>query len=194
MEMLIQALRQYCLNEDTFDETDFNRVIDRTLEVAPQLSRLRINLPFQVVGRTSTTATLLLANVLASVAKRDEESTPMKYLVIDHLSDSTLSNIWNNPQDMKYTSKVFSGLRHLILSIKRQETHQVTFTKQLWFIINKAVHLESLCIIGWNARRNSETRIRRHFASLTGTKSSKQIKRKLLIRYRMGHEKFTLRS
>lgn len=165
METLIQALRKYCMNDTTFDETDFTRVLGKVLESGHNLTRMRINLPFQVVGRTSSTATLLLANILACIANRSEEYKPLEVLVLDHLSDTTVTNLCNNPRDVSNAVTTFAGVKHLVLSIKRQESRnsrQVAFTQQLWFLIRKAIGLESLCIIGWNVKRNVDLRRHRH--------------------------------
>jgi hypothetical protein len=172
MEFLIQALRKYCMNDTTFDEIDFTRVMDRVFKITPNLTRLRVNLPFQVVGRTSATSTLLLANVLACLANRsEEESRPLDILVVDHLSDTTVTNLCNNPRDVNNAMKTLSGLKHLVLSIKRQEardSRQTAFTQQLWFLIRRARILESLCLIGWNVKRNIALRRHRHAVGFNG--------------------------
>jgi hypothetical protein len=171
MGTMIEALRQNCLNENTFDETDFNKVVDRTFELAPKLDRLKINLPFHVLGRTGSTATLLLANVLASVAKRPEESKPLEYLVIDHLCDSTIIDLCHNPRDVRNAVTVLTDLEHLILSIKRQETgiaRQLAFAQHLWYLIRKATKLGSLCIIGWNGKRDVNVRKHRPSVDMEG--------------------------
>lgn len=121
-----------------------------------------MNLPFQVVGQRCTTATLLLATTFSTLAKRPEEHKPLDCLVLDHVSDTTLNAICNNHMDVSNAVKVFSSLTSLMLSIKRQEvsnTRQELFTKHLWFLIRKAVNLESLCLIGWNVKRNINTRM-----------------------------------
>lgn len=66
--------------------------------------------------------------------------------------------------------RVFAGLKNLIISIKRQESsdfRQVTFTQNIWFLIRKAVMLDSLCLIGWNVKRNTQTRRFSHGVSFT---------------------------
>jgi hypothetical protein len=55
------------------------------------------------------------------------------------------------------------------LSVKRQEistTKQKTFAWNLWLLIRKAVVLESLCLIGWNVKRDINTRKYRHGVDL----------------------------
>lgn len=160
------------MNENTFDETDFRRVIERVLAATPNMTRLKLNLPFQVVGRTSSTATLLLATTFACVAGRPaDEYKPLETMVLDHVSDTTLSSICNNPIDLNNALATFAGLKHLVLSLKRQEARldrQGTFTVQLWFLIRKALNLESLCIIGWNVKRDINVRLHRHSMAFNG--------------------------
>jgi hypothetical protein len=173
MEPLLLSLRRYCMNENTFDETDFRRIIDGVLLATPNMTRLKLNLPFQVVGRASSTATLLLATTLACVAGRPaEEYKPLETLVLDHVSDTTLISICNNPMDLLNALTAFGSLKNMVLSIKRQEARQATqatFTAHLWFLIRKATNLESLCLIGWNIKRDINIRICRHFLSQSGT-------------------------
>jgi len=132
------------------------------------MRRLKLNLPFQVVGQQSRTATLLLATTMAALTKRPEESKVLDTLVLDHVSDTTMIDICNNPIDLGNAIQAFSGLKHLVLSIKRQEARdarQTAFTKHLWFLIRKAVDLESLCLIGWNVKRDIATRTHLHGVS-----------------------------
>lgn len=131
------------------------------LQFTPNLRRLKLNLPFQVVGQTSRTATVLLATTLACLAKRPEEHTMLQTMVLDHVSDTTLIDICHNPMDLNNAITTFTHLKHLVLSIKRQESlpsTQSSFSNNLWFLIEKAVPLESLCLIGWNIRRDIKTR------------------------------------
>ncbi|KAK0104954.1 hypothetical protein ONS95_005215 [Cadophora gregata] len=165
---LLDSLRRYCLNDSTFDETDFRRVTENVLEHTPNLKRLKLNLPFQVVGQTSRTATVLLATTLACLAQRPEEHTLLQTMVLDHVSDTTLIDICHNPMDLNNAITTFSHLKHLVLSIKRQESlpsTQSSFSNNLWFLIEKATPLESLCLIGWNIRRDIKTRRHCHNVS-----------------------------
>lgn len=66
--------------------------------------------------------------------------------------------------------KVFGGLKDLLINVKRQEsgsTRQATFTQNLWFLIRKATKLQSLCLIGWNVKRDIDTRKHSHGVSLS---------------------------
>jgi hypothetical protein len=129
-----------------------------------------VNLPFQVIGSHSRTATVILATTLAVLATRSEEDAQLETLVLDHLSDTSLLKLCHNPMDLINMIRVFQGLRNLVISIKRQEastSSQANFTQSLWFLIRKASFLDSLCLIGWNIKRNMVTRRFSHGVSLT---------------------------
>jgi hypothetical protein len=156
MTTLLTSLRKYCMSETTFDETDFHRVLNGVLKETPNLSRLKLNLPFQVIGRASRTATLLLATTFACFAQRPSDFSPLQTLVLDHVSDSTILDIGQNHLDLGNALKTFKSLRNLVISIKRQERSNPSmniFSNRLWMLISEAGHLESLCIIGWNTKR-----------------------------------------
>jgi hypothetical protein len=111
-----------------------------------------------------------MATTLAVLAKRPEEDTPLETLVLDHVSDTSIIEICQNPMDLKNGFSVFAGLKNLVMSVKRQEsaaTRQATFTQNLWYLIRKAAMLESLCLIGWNVKRNMKTRKYSHGVSFS---------------------------
>ncbi|KUJ07558.1 uncharacterized protein LY89DRAFT_660315 [Mollisia scopiformis] len=165
MTPLLDSLHKYCMSETTFDEMDYRLLVESVLFNTPNMTRLKLNLPFQVVGQQSRTATLLLATTVAALASRPEGSKCVEHLVLDHVSDTTLIDICNNPLDITNTMEVFKGLKHLILSIKRQEsryTRQSTFAQNLWHLIEKATDLRSLCLIGWNVKRTTDSRVHVH--------------------------------
>jgi len=162
MVLLIESLRKYVMNGNSFEDTHYLQLVNRVLQNTPNATRLKLNLPFQVVGDASRTATSLLANTLACVAHRPEESNTIDTFVLDHVSDRTINTICNNPIDLDNAFKTFQNLKSLVMSIKRQEAlnhAQTLFSRNLWFLIRKAVGLESLCIIGWiGGHRNIKTR------------------------------------
>jgi hypothetical protein len=169
MTTLLDSLRQYCMSEKTFDETDFRRVMEGVLRVTPNLTRLKLNLPFQVIGRASRTATLLLATTFACFRQRPTEFTSLETLVLDHVSDSTILDICQNPIDLGNALHTFKYLKNLVISIKRQESSTPLmdiFSNRLWFLISEAEHLDSLCITGWNVKTSGPTRRRRARADL----------------------------
>lgn len=164
MTTLLDSLRQYCMSEKTFDETDFRRVMDGVLRVTPNLTRLKLNLPFQVIGRASRTATLLLATTFACFAARPSDFRYLETLVLDHVSDSTILDICQNPIDLSNALHTFRYLKNLVISIKRQESSvqlMSIFSNRLWLLISEANNLESLCITGWNVKTSSGTNRRR---------------------------------
>lgn len=126
------------------------------MEWTPNLHRVKLNLPFQVLGRKSRTATLLFATTLECLAKRRVEHKSLKTLVVDHLSDTSLINICNNPMDLANAIKVFTSILELCISIKRQEflaNRQDAFSRHLWLLISKSRTLQSLCLVGWNVKK-----------------------------------------
>lgn len=138
MTPLLQALRKFCMSKDNFDENDYKRVLAGVLNLTPKMTRLKLNLPFQVIGRASRTATVLLARTFECMAARVLQFPhfeTLEVLVLDHVSDSTIYNICNNPIDLGNASATFVGLKSLTLSIKRQEYNmpiQQRFTFLLW--------------------------------------------------------------
>jgi hypothetical protein len=156
---LIEGLKEYCLSADTFEISDFRRIFNSLVELTPNLSSLKFNLPFQVIGRTNRTATLLLANLFDILSKRDPEfTTPVTTLALDFVSDKTLLSISNNPIDMKNALQTFRPLKNLCLSFKRQDSQAIrmeTFTNRFWHLITEAKDLENLCLIGWNIKRTN---------------------------------------
>ena len=158
---LIESLRKYCLNENTFEGDDFRRVVNGILNASPNANRLRLNLPFQMVGRANEATTLLLANAFACIANRDEELPRIETLVLDHVSDKTINDIFNNHMDVLNAFKTFESLKHVVLSIKRQESRQIrqnAFCQNFWLLMKKATFLETLCLIGWNIKRDPSKR------------------------------------
>ncbi|QSZ28906.1 hypothetical protein DSL72_003412 [Monilinia vaccinii-corymbosi] len=161
MAEMIESLRNYCLHKNTFMEEDYNRLVCRVLQSGPNITRLKVNLPFQVVGNASMTSTRLFANTLACAANRPEEHRKIDTLALDHLTDKTVNNICNVPIDVENAFKTFENLKSLLISIKRQEGRvpfQAIFARNLWLLIRKAQGLESLCMIGWNVSKKARSR------------------------------------
>lgn len=52
-----------------------------------------------------------------------------------------------------------------MLSFKRQEKRNSNFNRNFWFLIRKAAKLGSLCLVGWNIKRDNRTRQHRHRVS-----------------------------
>jgi hypothetical protein len=126
-----------------------------TLEALPNVRRFKILLPYQIVATQGSPSTAVLATTFACLAKRNEEHKKLETLVIDYVSDTTINNIFHNPLDLQNAYEVFSGLNNLIISIKRQECRSLNFSRNIWFLIRKATHLQSLCLFGWNTKRDN---------------------------------------
>lgn len=169
MNDVFDSLRRYCMSPASFDESDFKNAVTTMLNTANRASRFKLNLPFQFVGQASRSGTMLFATAAECLANRSEESAPIETMVLSHLSDTTLLDVYQNPIDLQNAIKVFNPLKHLVLSLKRQESSghsQHRFSAALWRLITEATNLESLCIIGWNSKRN--TAVRQHELGFQG--------------------------
>ncbi|RKF56314.1 hypothetical protein OnM2_082037 [Erysiphe neolycopersici] len=160
---LSENFRRYCMGSIYFDERDFRFVLEEVLRWTPNMCRVRVNLPFQILGCKSQTATLLFATTLECLAKRNLEHQAIQTLVVDHLTDTALISICNNPMDLANAIKVFTSVLHLCISTKIEESgpdRQDAFGRYLWFVIRKARALISLCLVGWKIKK--DIRSRRH--------------------------------
>lgn len=162
------------MSDITFDGCDFKDALTGILLQTPNSTRFKLNLPFQFVGKASYSATILCATAFKCLAEcrggSDPEFSPIDTLVLGHLSDTTILDIYKNPIDLHNTIKVFTPLKHLVMSIKRQESDAANrnkFTAALWRFITEATNLESLCLIGWNSKRTTSNR--KHLASFHAT-------------------------
>ncbi|KHJ34869.1 hypothetical protein EV44_g5007 [Erysiphe necator] len=158
---LSEKFKRYCMGTTSFDERDFRFVLEEILQWTPNMCRVRVNLPLQILGWKSRTATLLFATTLECLAKRIDEHQAIQTLVVDHLTDTALINICNNPMDLANAIKVFSSVLHLCISIKTEEispNRQDAFGWYLWFMIRKARALTSLCLVGWNTKQEIRSR------------------------------------
>ncbi|KFX99637.1 hypothetical protein O988_03727 [Pseudogymnoascus sp. VKM F-3808] len=169
MNDVFDSLRRYCMGPASFDESDFKHAVSTMLDTANKASCFKLNLPFQFVGQASRSGTMLFATAAECLANRSEEAALIETMVLSHLSDTTLLDVYQNPIDLQNAIKVFRPLKHLVLSLKRQEStgaSQHRFSAALWRLITEATNLESLCIIGWNSKRN--TSVRQHELGFQG--------------------------
>ena len=144
------------MGQETFDEGDFKKTLENIFQYTSSLQKVKLLLPFKIVGQVPTHATTLLANALACIASRDDSHSNLDTLVIGHLSDTTLNKIYNNPIDLKNALTVFRSIRHLQLGMRRQEFDnkaQVDFKNGLWKLVTEAKQLRSLCFMGFNTNR-----------------------------------------
>lgn len=153
MTSLCQLLHQkYCMNVDSFTELDFYRTVEDMLFNCRDVDRLRLNLPFQFVGRHNNAATMILANTLKAFASRiEEDSAKLKALVLENVTDIAICHLWMNPIDVMNIMKTFQALEHLVLTLRRHEDDPgrvAIFGMCLWSLISNAADIQSLCLIG----------------------------------------------
>ncbi|KAF4122524.1 hypothetical protein GMORB2_7516 [Geosmithia morbida] len=143
---------RYCMNESSFTEVDYYAAASDVLFNCRDVERLRLNLPFQLVGRHCTAAILILANTFKAFANRPEEdSAPLKVLVLENLPDIAVCHLGMNPIDLKNMIKVLGPLEHLVMTLRRHGMDPQwsgLFASCLWNMVGNAERLESLCIVG----------------------------------------------
>ncbi|KAI1505281.1 hypothetical protein F5X99DRAFT_416061 [Biscogniauxia marginata] len=151
----------YCLNEYSFTEIDYYSRLTAMLEHTPNVTAVRLNLPFQLLSQHCRTSTMILGNTLKALAQRPEESAPVKTLVIENITDLTLYKLWRNPLDVANFSYVLGGLKHLLVSIRRHDDcpysrYELAF--YVWKMLLKAKQLETLCLVGLDINDKTEVR------------------------------------
>ncbi|PFH57245.1 hypothetical protein XA68_15316 [Ophiocordyceps unilateralis] len=143
---------KYCLSHSSFTELEYLDTLQNMLFNCRGVERLRLNLPFQLVGRHVNAATMILANTLKAFAHRPEEdSAPLKSLVLENVTDVAVCHLWMNPSDVMNIMAVVSSLEHLVLTLRRHESEPPRvrwFGACLWNLIENAQRLKSLCLIG----------------------------------------------
>lgn len=144
--------KKYCMNENSFTEVEYYRMVEDLLFNCRDIDRLRLNLPFQLVGRHCKAATMILANTLKAFARRPEEdSAKLKALVLENVTDIAVCDLWMNPIDVTNIMNVLEVLEHLVMTIRRHETSPTRvslFYSCLWNIIENAAELKTLCLVG----------------------------------------------
>lgn len=144
--------KKYCMNETSFTEIDYYRTVEEMLFYCRDVDRLRLNLPFQLVGRHCNAATMILANTLKAFAQRSEEdSAKLNTLVIENVTDVAICHLWMNPSDVMNIIRVLEVLEHLVLTLRRHENDPQRvglFGSCLWNLVENAEELKSLCLIG----------------------------------------------
>ncbi|KAF4978022.1 hypothetical protein FZEAL_5529 [Fusarium zealandicum] len=142
--------KKYCMNETSFTEIDYYRTVEEVLFYCRDVERLRLNLPFQLVGRHCNAATMILANTLKAFAQRPEEdSAKLNTLVIENVTDIAICQLWMNPSDVMNIMKVLEALEHLIMTLRRHENEPQRvgmFGSCLWNLVENAGELKSLCL------------------------------------------------
>ena len=143
--------REYCMNESSFTEADYHQTVEDMLFNCPQVSKVRLNLPFQLVGRHCNSATIILANTFKALAARfDEDSAPLRTLVIENVTDTAIRHLWTNPIDVMNIVNVTFGVENLVMTIRRHELEtqrSEIFGLHLWNLIQSDKNLRSLCLV-----------------------------------------------
>lgn len=143
---------RYCMNEVSFTEIEFFHTLEQMLFNCRGIDKLRLNLPFQLVGRHCNAATMILANAFKAFACRPEEdSADLKVLVLENLPDIAVCHLWMNPMDIMNIMKVLHSVEHLVITLRRHEhdpQRASLFGSCLWNMVENADKLGSLCFIG----------------------------------------------
>lgn len=153
MTEFCQAMhKKYCMNEGSFTETEYCDMVETILFNCREVDSLRLNLPFQLVGRHCNAATMILANTLKAFAARPEEdSADLKTLVLENVTDVTIYSLWMNPSDVMNIMSVVAVLDNLVMTLRRHDVDPQRaglFGSCLWDVIEHADHLKTLCLVG----------------------------------------------
>ncbi|UKZ73210.1 hypothetical protein TrVFT333_000852 [Trichoderma virens FT-333] len=142
----------YCMGEMSFTEHEYYETVEALLFNCRSVERLRLSLPFQLVGRYCNAATIILANTFKALASRPEEdSASMKVLVLENVTDIAICHLWMNPLDVMNIMRTVVVLEHLVIALRRHETDPPRvsmFGSCFWNIIEHAQQLATLCIVG----------------------------------------------
>lgn len=142
--------KKYCLGESTFTEVEYHRKVEELLFNCRDVERLRLSLPFQLIGRHCNTSTMILANTFKAFASRPEEdSAQIQTLVLENVTDIAICHLWMNPIDVMNIMKVLAACEHLVMGLRRHETDPMKvslFGGCLWNLIENAEPLRSLCL------------------------------------------------
>ncbi|EFY89775.1 hypothetical protein MAC_04207 [Metarhizium acridum CQMa 102] len=144
--------KKYCMNKTSFTEIEYLSMVETMLFYCRGVDSLRLNLPFQLVGRHCNVATMILANTLKALASRPEEdSANLRVLVLENVTDVAICHLWMNPSDVMNIMAVVAVLEHLVMTLRRHdiEPHRAAlFGSCLWDLIEHADSLKSLCLVG----------------------------------------------
>lgn len=143
---------RYCMNDSSFTELDYLAAAETILFNCRDAERLRLNLPYQLVGRHCNAAIMILANTFKALAQRPEEdSAPLRVLVLENLPDIAVCHLGMNPIDLRNMMTVLGPLEHLVITLRRHGMDPQwsgLFGSCLWNMVGAAERLDSLCIVG----------------------------------------------
>lgn len=153
MTSFCQQLRTwYCMHDGTFTDADYHNFVETMLFNCRDVEGLRLNLPFQLIGPHCNVATRVLANTIKAFANRPEEdSAPLKTLVLENVTDIAMRCMWMNPVDVLNMINLTRDVEHLVMTLRRHENEPERirfFAVSLWDFVGHVSKLNSLCLIG----------------------------------------------
>lgn len=142
---------RYCMNETTFTEVDYRRHLGHMLQDLPNVSAVRLSLPFPLAGNHGRAAPMILGNTFEALAQRPESSEPMRTLVLENVTGVALTSLWRAPRHVKNVTDTLARLENLVVSMRRYRDRNSPvshYGRRLWDMIEQAPLLESLCMVG----------------------------------------------
>ncbi|OAA64885.1 hypothetical protein ISF_04295 [Cordyceps fumosorosea ARSEF 2679] len=158
MQGFCHALRhRYSFSDAGFTELDFYQTTAEVLFYCRDIDRVRICLPQSIRGSHCGVATRVLANAFKALGQRPEEdSAPLKTLVIDNIPEVTLCELWINPSDVMNMQALLPSVETLALSTRcfdRVSFSAIMFGVALWNMISSTRNLQSLYLACSGASR-----------------------------------------
>ncbi|KAJ6787148.1 hypothetical protein PWT90_05409 [Aphanocladium album] len=154
LEFFCLALRRrYSFSESAFTELDFYQAAAEVLFYCRDIDRARICLPFPLIGVHCGAATRVVANALKALAQRPEEdSTPLRTLVVDGIADDTMCELWMNPTDVLNMQTLLPSVETLALTVRRLGAVSFSATMfgvALWNMLYHTARMRSLSLTQW---------------------------------------------
>ncbi|PKS10534.1 hypothetical protein jhhlp_002287 [Lomentospora prolificans] len=145
---------RYCMNIKSFTEEEYRAKVTELLFYCNRVERIRLNLPFPLVGPHCSAVTSTLANTFAALNRKEDEETEyskLKVLVLENAADISIYSLWMNPIDVENIRKAIEKLEHFVISIRRREPLLDRFrfySMSLWGLITYPIFLKTLCLVG----------------------------------------------
>lgn len=145
---------RYCMNPRSFTEEEYRASVTELLFYCNRVERIRLNLPFPLVGPHCTAVTSTLANTFAALNREEDEEveySKLKVLVLENAADISICSLWMNPLDVVNIRKSIECLEHFVISIRRREPlldRYPIYAISLWSLIASASLLRTLCLVG----------------------------------------------
>ncbi|KEZ44246.1 hypothetical protein SAPIO_CDS3189 [Scedosporium apiospermum] len=145
---------RYCMNPRSFTEEEYRASVTELLFYCNRVERIRLNLPFPLVGPHCTAVTSTLANTFAALNRKEDEEveySKLKVLVLENAADISICSLWMNPLDVVNIRKSIECLEHFVISIRRREPlldRYPIYAISLWSLIASASLLRTLSLVG----------------------------------------------